>query len=53
MIIFGFSAIVAGLFALSLLANNKVRVGLFVILAVLTINAFAIQICILLECINL
>jgi len=44
-IIFGFSAILASLFALSLLNNSKARIGLYVILTLLVLNALMIQIC--------
>lgn len=44
-IIFGFAGILASLFALSLLANETVRTGLFVILTILAFNAVIIQAC--------
>lgn len=44
-IIFGFSGILASLFALSLLANNNVRIGLYIILSLLALNSFVVQIC--------
>ncbi len=44
-IVYGFSAILASLFALSLLGNSKVRLGLYIIMTLLAVNAFVIQLC--------
>ena len=44
-IVLGFSGILASLFAFSLLANNRVRMGLFIILPIMVLTGLVVQLC--------
>jgi MFS family permease len=44
-IVFGFAGILAGLFGLALLGNSDVRIGLYIIMLILSINAALVQLC--------
>lgn len=43
--VFGFGGVLAALFGLSLLINEKLRTGLYVVMSVLSVNSVAMQIC--------